>query len=110
MSYRDEYARSLADPEAFWRDKAALIEWIEPPRTVLAPDARGVARWFPDGRLNTAWLCLDRHVERGRGEQAALIYDSPVTGTKARFTYRELRDLVARFAGVLRAQGVAAGD
>jgi propionyl-CoA synthetase len=109
-SYPDTYARSLADPEGFWLEAAAAIDWETPPTRALDDSAAPLYRWFPDGRLNTCHNALDRHVASGRGEQAALIYDSPVTGMKATFTYRELRDEVARFAGVLAGLGVATGD
>src|SRR5689334_6801178 len=99
------YRRSLEEPEAFWADAAAAIDWDEPWEHVLQD-----SRWFVGGRMNTCHNALDRHVERGRAEQVALIYDSPVTDTVATFTYRELRDAVARFAGALAAQGVERGD
>jgi propionyl-CoA synthetase len=104
------YDRSLRDPEGFWRDAAQAIDWVTPPKQILDHSAEPVQRWFRGGRLNTAYNALDRHVERGRAEQLALIYDSPVTGQIARFTYRELRDLTARCAGALVALGVARGD
>jgi propionyl-CoA synthetase len=104
------YRRSLEDPEAFWAEAAAAIDWVEPWERVLDDSRAPFYRWFTGGRLNTCWNALDRHVERGRGGQAALIYDSPVTGTRAAFTYSELRDAVARFAGALSAQGVGRGD
>jgi len=104
------YRRSLEDPEGFWAEAAAAIDWIEPWERVLDDSHAPFYRWFTGGRLNTCHNALDRHVERGRADQAALIYDSPVTGTNAAFTYRELRDAVARFAGALAAQGVERGD
>jgi propionyl-CoA synthetase len=104
------YRRSLDDPEAFWAEAAAAIDWVEPWERVLDDSRAPFYRWFTGGRLNTCWNALDRHVERGHGGQAALIYDSPVTGTRAVFTYCELRDAVARFAGALAAQGVGRGD
>ncbi len=108
--YEAEYARSLSDPEGFWGQKAALIDWFEPPAEVFARDGNGVGRWFRGGRLNTAWLALDRHVEAGRGDQLALIWDSPATGTIRRFTFTELTDAVARCAGMLAGLGVGRGD
>lgn len=110
MSYQAEYESSIHHPEQFWADKARAIAWFKAPQTILASDENGIQRWFPDGELNTAYLALDVHVEQGRGEQIALIYDSPVTGTCQRFTYRELRDAVAQFAGVLQGCGVSRGD
>lgn len=110
MTYQAEYARSIEDPQAFWGDKAAALKWFKAPQQILSRDENGMDRWFADGELNTSYLALDVHVEQGRGDQAALIFDSPVTGTQKRYSYRELRDQVAGFAGVLRAQGVVKGD
>ncbi|MGO0577224.1 propionyl-CoA synthetase [Ornithinimicrobium panacihumi] len=110
QDYRDTVARSLADPSAFWGEAASLIDWITPPTTVLDDTNPPFYRWFPGGRLNVCFNALDRHVVHGRADQTALIYDSPVTGTKASYTYAELLDLVARFAGVLRDLGVTKGD
>ncbi len=110
MTYQAEYARSIENPQAFWGDKAAALKWFKAPQQVLSRDENGVDRWFADGELNTCYLALDVHVEQGRGDQAALIFDSPVTGTQKVYSYTELRDQVARFAGVLSAQGVVKGD
>ncbi|MET0424263.1 MAG: AMP-binding protein [Actinoplanes sp.] len=104
--YRSAYERSLADPEGFWRDAAAAVDWVTPPGRVLGDDGR----WFPDAELNTCFNALDRHVAAGRGEQAALVHDSPVTGVLRTYTYRALRDEVAVFAGALRRLGVGRGD
>ncbi|MDX2283805.1 MAG: AMP-binding protein [Bacteroidia bacterium] len=108
--YAQDYARSIAEQEAFWMEQAAGLPWFTPPPQALTRTARGLYRWFEGGKLNTAWLALDYHVENGRAEQPALIYDSPVTGTQRTYTYRGLRDEVARFAGVLQARGLAKGD
>ena len=110
MTYRTEYEQSIQDPEAFWRRQAAELAWYKEPTTILPRDADGQYHWFADGELNTAYLALDYHVENGRGDQDALLYDSPVTATKRRFTFRQLRDEVARFAGALRTLGVTKGD
>lgn len=110
MSYREEYRQSIEDPEGFWRDKASALAWYKPPSAILGEDERGVARWFADGELNSCYLALDVHIDQGRGEQAALIYDSPVTGTGRTLSYRELRDEVATFAAALAALGVGKGD
>ena len=109
-NYKALYQRSLADPSGFWGEAAASLHWDRPWDRVLDPDARPVPRWFPGGKLNTCFNAVDRHVEAGRGEQAALIYDSPVTGQKKTYTYTQLRDEVAAFAGALRAQGISKGD
>ena len=104
------YKRSLEDPEGFWGEAAAALHWEKPWDRVLDLDAKPVPRWFAGGQLNTCYNAVDRHVESGRGEQAALIYDSPVTDQKLQLSYAELRDQVANFAGALRAQGVGKGD
>lgn len=108
--YQEIYRRSLEDPDGFWAEAATAIDWDEPWERVLDDSQAPFYRWFSGGRLNTCHNALDRHVEGGRGDQLALIYDSPAAGTAASFTYRELRDEVARFAGVLAAQGVQPGD
>src|SRR6516225_7411482 len=108
--YAQEFDRSLSDPEGFWGDAAKLIEWYEPPAVVLDRSRAPFYRWFAGGVLNTCFNAVDRHVRDGRGGQPALIYDSPVTGTQRRYTYAELKDEVARFAGVLRGLGVGRGD
>jgi propionyl-CoA synthetase len=109
-AYAQAHAASLADPDAFWGAAAAAVTWTREPRTVLDDSAAPLHRWFPDGRLNTSYNALDRHVETGRGEQPALIHVSPVTGTQRTYTYAQLRDEVARFAGALAGLGVGAGD
>lgn len=108
--YRDLFDASIADPTAFWAHAAEAVTWTRTPKRILDDDNPPFYRWFPDGELNTCANALDRHVDDGRGEQAALIYDSAVTGVKRTYTYRELRDLTARFAGVLRGLGVDKGD
>jgi propionyl-CoA synthetase len=101
---------SIEDPCAFWADAARAVTWIREPNRILDDTNPPFYRWFPDAELNTCANALDRHVAAGRGEQAALIYDSPVTDTKRTYTYRELLDETARFAGVLRGLGVGKGD
>jgi len=108
--YAEQYARSLADPEGFWLQQAEAVEWTRPPARALDDSAAPLYRWYPDGELNTCANALDRHVAAGRGEQAALIYDSPVTATCTTTTYAELADQTARFAGALAALGVGRGD
>ncbi len=110
MSYFSEYTKSIHTPELFWGEKAEALAWFKQPQQVLSKDNNGMERWFADGELNTAYLALDFHVANGRAEQTALIYDSPVTNTKQQYTYRQLRDEVASFAGVLKSQGVTKGD
>src|SRR5882757_2989303 len=108
--YEQEFRRSLADPEGFWGDAAKDIDWYQAPTVVLYRSRPPFYRWFADGVMNTCFNAVDRHVRDGRGQQPALIYDSPVTGSQRSFTYAELKDEVARFAGVLRGLGVDKGD
>ncbi|GAB3566233.1 propionyl-CoA synthetase [Amycolatopsis endophytica] len=108
--HAEEHQRSLTDPEGFWLDAAKAIDWTREPSQALDSSRAPLFRWFPDGELNTSYNALDRHVERGRGEQPALMWDSPVTGVKRAYTYSALRDEVARFAGALRSLGVGKGD
>ena len=108
--YASAYRRSLNDPTQFWREQARDIEWFEFPETILSQDEKGSSRWFCDGKLNTAYLALDRHIEAGFGEQPALIYDSPVTNTKQTFTFDELSERVAKVAGGLKSLGVTKGE
>lgn len=109
-AYATAFRRSLDDPQGFWLDAAGDVDWYRPPTIALDDADPTFVRWFPDGELNTCHNALDRHVDGGRAEQDALRYDSPVTGTTRTYTYRELRDEAARFAGVLTGLGVAKGD
>jgi propionyl-CoA synthetase len=108
--YAQQFDRSLSDPEGFWGEAAKDIDWYQPPGAVLDASRPPFYRWFPGGTLNTCFNAVDRHVRDGRGGQPALIYDSPVTGTTRTYTYAQLREEVARFAGVLRGLGVGQGD
>ncbi|MDP6620436.1 MAG: acetyl-coenzyme A synthetase N-terminal domain-containing protein, partial [Nitrospinota bacterium] len=109
-SYKTAYEASLARPEAFWAEVAEDVRWIEKWDKVLDDARKPFYRWFTGGVLNTCENALDRHVEEGRADQPALIYDSPVTDAVRTFTYRELLDRTARFAGALAARGVGKGD
>ncbi|MEW9798293.1 propionyl-CoA synthetase [Alteromonas sp. CYL-A6] len=110
MAYQDIYRQSIDDPATFWGDAASALPWYTQPKTILSNDDNGINRWFADGTMNTCYMALDHHVEAGRGDDTALIYDSPVTQTKATYTYAELQDQVAHFAGALKQAGVAKGD
>ncbi len=110
-TYEVAYKRSLEDPEGFWGDAAKEIDWVRECDQILDSSNKPFYRWFVGGECNTCYNALDRHADGGRGDQTALIYDSPVTNdTKRTYTYSQLRDEVARFAGVLRTQGVGKGD
>lgn len=104
------YARSLTDPPGFWDEAAQGITWYKSWDKVLDDDNAPFYRWFAGGELNTCFNAVDRHVAAGRGDQSAIIYDSPVTGTVQSISYAELQDTVARFAGALQDQGVTKGD
>lgn len=106
MSYLKEYEHATTNPESFWLEKAELIDWKQKPKTAYNSQ-RG---WFPDGRLNTCYLAIDKHIEEGRGDDIALIYDSPVTNTQRKYTFEQLRDEVAKFASVLISNNVSKGD
>ncbi|AQA22310.1 hypothetical protein BTZ20_4831 [Rhodococcus sp. MTM3W5.2] len=109
-AYRSAIAESTADPEAFWLRAAEAIDWDTAPTSALDDSDAPMYRWFPGATLNTCFNALDRHVAAGRGEQAALIYDSAMLGTTRTYSYAEMLDEVSRFAGALVAQGVTAGD
>jgi propionyl-CoA synthetase len=108
--YKDVYARSLADPEGFWGDAANDVHWFRKWDRVLDRKAGVYGRWFVGGVTNTCYNAIDLHVDKGGGDQTALIYDSPLTNTVRSYTYRELRDQIARFAGALTTLGVSKGD
>ena len=110
MSYDEVYQRSLSDPEGFWGEAAQAIHWDKPWDKVLDDSRPPFYRWFAGGMLNTCFNAVDRHVAAGRGEQIAIIHDSPVTQSQRKISYAELQDLVARFAGVLTSLGVTKGD
>lgn len=110
MDYHSEFRQSIDQPDAFWREKASAIDWMEPPKTIWQPTDNGHGEWFPDGVLNTSDIALDANIRAGRGEQKALIYDSPVTGTTRSYTYNELTRAVAIFAGALQDRGITKGD
>jgi propionyl-CoA synthetase len=108
--YRTTHDRSLSDPEGFWGEQAALVDWFRKPSRVLDDSRAPFYRWFPDGTLNTCYNALDRHVVAGHGDRLALVHDSPVTDRVHRYTYAELLEEVAAFAGGLRTLGVGPGD
>jgi len=110
LTYQEVYEESINNPEAFWARAGEDISWVKKWDRVLDASNAPFYRWFVGGELNTCYNALDRHVESGRGEQTAVIYDSPVTDTVQKFTYREFLDLVSRFAGVLSSLGVKKGD
>ncbi len=108
--YQEVYAGWKADPEAFWRAAAAELDWMTPPTTIFDGDAGVYGRWFTDGVCNTSVNCLDRHVQAGRGDQPALIYDSPLANSKRVLTYSELLREVELLGHILKRKGIAKGD
>ena len=108
--YHSVYERWKRDPEGFWGEAAQAIDWYEQPKKIFDPAAGVYGRWFADGVCNTCYNAVDRHVAQGRGAQPAIVYDSPVTGTKRRITYAELLDEVKTYAAILRDFGVTKGD
>jgi len=109
-SYDEIFRKSIEEPVAFWKEAAEDIDWHKKCDRILDDSHPPFYRWFPDGEINTCFNALDRHVRDGRGDQNALIYDSPVTGTVTSITYRQMLDKVAVFAGALRNIGVGRGD
>jgi propionyl-CoA synthetase len=110
MGYADVYAAWKSDSEAFWMEAAQAIDWVTPPTKALDDSNAPLYEWFTDATVNTCYNAVDRHVENGRGAQAAIIHDSPITGTKHTITYAELQTRVASLAGALRAKGIEKGD
>ncbi|EME64844.1 propionyl-CoA synthetase [Rhodococcus sp. GXMU-t2271] len=109
-SYAEAYRQSVEDPEGFWLEAARAVDWVAAPTRALDGSQAPSFRWFPDATLNTSFNALDRHVQAGHGDRPALIWDSAMVPAKHTYTYAELLDEVAAFAGVLRDQGVVAGD
>ena len=108
--YASIYRQSIEDPAAFWGEVAQSLSWDQMWDQVVETDGKTYYKWFQGGKINTCYNCVDRHVENGRGDQLAIIHDSPITDTKRTITYGELLDLVSRFAGVLADNGVGRGD
>ncbi|MDX1423829.1 MAG: acetyl-coenzyme A synthetase N-terminal domain-containing protein, partial [Kiloniellales bacterium] len=108
--FEEIYRRSITDREGFWAEAGEAISWEKTWDKVIDGANAPFYRWFAGGKLNTCYNALDRHVAAGRGDQPALIYDSPVTDTVRAYSYAELTDRVARFAGALAGQGVGKGD
>ena len=104
------YDHSIKNPEKFWQEAAEDIFWFKKPTKILNKSNPPFYKWFEDGVTNTCYNALDIHIDQGRGKNIALIYDSPITGNKSKFTYEELRSKVAKFAGALKNQGVNKGD
>ena len=109
-SFKHIYDQSINKPEEFWQNVSEDIFWFKKPTQILNKDKPPFYKWFCDGVTNTCYNALDIHIDQGRGERIALIYDSPITGNKKKFTYKDLRGKVSKFAGALKNQGVNEGD
>ena len=110
MGYHETYKRWQDDPEAYWLEQAKAIDWTEAPTKALFEKGEDLYEWFADAKVNGCYNAVDRHVANGRADQVAIIHDSPITGTKTKFTFAELQTRVAAVAGVLRANGIGKGD
>ncbi len=110
MGYRETYQDWQNDPEGFWLKQAEAIDWVTKPTHALTDHGDNLYEWFEDGMVNTCYNAVDRHVERGRGNQVAVIYDSPITGKKEKITYAQLQERVANLAGALATRGIDKGD
>ena len=110
QKYKEIYEKSINKKEEFWKNISKDIFWYKKPTKILNSSNPPFYKWFEDGVTNTCYNALDFHIDKGRGEKLAIIYDSPITGTKKNITYNELRDRVALFAGALKNQGVNKGD
>lgn len=110
MKAEEIFKQSIDDREGFWAEQAKEIEWFEFPKTILSEDKNGYPQWFADGKLNMSYLCIDKHVEDGFGEQIAVIYDSPVTGKQKKYTFNEVKNEVSKLAGGLKSLGLEKGD
>ncbi|WP_368344541.1 propionyl-CoA synthetase [Pelagovum sp. HNIBRBA483] len=110
MGFKDVYASWQRNPDAFWMEQAQAISWDKQPTKALFDENKPLYEWFSDGMVNTCYNAVDRHVEAGRGDQSAIIYDSPITGTKSNISYSELQTRVSTLAGALRAKGIEKGD
>lgn len=110
MTYQEFYQKSIDHPELFWKEQSKNLDWYAPPETILSEDKYGYPKWFADGELNVSYLCIDKHIEDGYGEDHAIIYDSPVTGSKQHINYNQLYQEVGKLAGGLNELGLKKGD
>ena len=110
QKYNEIYQKSIENKEDFWREISNDIFWYKKPTKILNSDSPPFYKWFEDGVTNTCYNALDLHIDEGRGENLAIIYDSPITGSKENITYNKLKEKVALFAGALKKQGVSKGD
>ena len=110
QKFSEIYSNSIKNPEEFWKNISDDIFWFKKPSKILNKSNHPFYKWYEDGITNSCYNALDIHVDNGRGDRTALIYDSPITGNKNKFTYKELKAKVSRFAGALQNQGITKGD
>tara|TARA_B100000900_G_scaffold2606_1_gene2280 strand:+ start:462 stop:1679 length:1218 start_codon:yes stop_codon:yes gene_type:complete len=110
MNFKEIYQRSIKNPEEFWKTISEDIFWFQKPTKILNKSNPPFYKWFEDGKTNTCYNAIDLHVQNGLGDKTALIYDSPITGNKAKFTFNELKKRISKFAGALKNQGINKGD
>ncbi|MEM5540063.1 acetate--CoA ligase [Olleya sp. AS48] len=110
MYYQEFYRKSIDQPEQFWQEQAMQLEWFKAPKTILSKDKYDYDQWFQDGELNLSYLCIDKHIKEGFGNQNAIIYDSPVTNVKQHITFSQLHHEVSKLAGGLQGLGLQKGD
>ena len=108
--FKEIYQNSIQNPENFWKEVSDDIFWFKKPTKILNKSNPPFYKWFEDGVTNTCYNALDIHIDQGKGKRTALIYDSPITGNKSKYTYEELKVKVSKFAGALKDQGVKKGD
>ena len=110
MKAHEMFLNSIENKEQFWAEQADQIHWFKKPQTILSQGENNYPVWFADGELNACYLAIDKHIEDGYGDQVAYIYDSPVTDTKQKITFNELKENVSKFAGGLQSLGLKKGD
>jgi propionyl-CoA synthetase len=104
------FKQSIEDKESFWKEQAKEIQWFEFPEQILSKDKNDYPQWFADGKLNICYLCIDKHIEDGFGDQTAIIYDSPVTDQKKNYSFNQAKEEISKFAGGLASLGLKKGD
>lgn len=110
MDADDLFKQSIENKAQFWKEQAQELPWFKFPETIISKDGNNYTQWFPDGKLNLCYLCIDRHIEDGFGEDTAIIYDSPVTGQKKKYTFNQAEEEISKLAGGLVSLGLKKGD
>ncbi|MAO07682.1 MAG: propionyl-CoA synthetase, partial [Alteromonas sp.] len=110
MAHSEFYKESIEQPEVFWEKQARELAWYQFPKTILSKNKDDYYQWFEDGELNISYLCIDKHIEDGFGEQTAIVFDSPVTNTTNKISFNQLKEEVSKLAGGLQSLGLQKGD